>query len=130
MSIGSITGIGKQSGESGGGVYLVTMKWTVKVSNSQNLTMRTYAYTGRMINNANDFVDYIFEKGYKQNDNEYYYPCHAALGYTSTLITAIQLMAEKELSIKRLYMKYFMSWLPGVYDAEPNNLTSLTCVKL
>lgn len=129
MGIGMITSTGKQNVESGG-VYLVTMRWNVKVSSSTTLPMFTYAYTGRMINNVNDFVDYIFEKGHKQNDSEYYYPCHASLGYSNTLINAIRLAGIKELSNRFLYMQYYMSWLPGTYDAEPNNLISFTCLKL
>lgn len=130
MSIGSITSTGKQNVESGGGVYLVTMKWTVKVSNSQNLTMRTYAYTGRMINNVNDFVDYIHEKGYRQSDSSYYYPCHASLGYSGVLLIAIQLTGEIYYGDRSLFMDYYMSWLPGTYTADQTNLTSFSCVKL
>lgn len=130
MSIGSITSTGKQNVASGGGVYLVTMRWNVQVASSTTLPMRVYAYVGRMINNANDFVDYIFEKGYRQSDAEYYYPCHGVLGYSTNFVSVVQLMAEKESTIRRLYMQYYTSYLPGTLDSEPSKLISLTCVKL
>lgn len=130
MAIGAITSTGKQNVESGGGAYLVTMRWSVKVDASTTLTMRVYAYTGRMINNVNDFVDYIIEKGYQHTELDSYYPCIASLAYTNKLITGIQLIGEKEVGDRRLYLDYFVSGAAGYSTAEPNKMISLTCTKL
>lgn len=129
MSIGAITSTGKQNVASGGGAYLVTMRWKVQVDAS-TLNMNVYAYTGRMINNADDFVDYIWEKGYNHSQYDSYYPCVGTLAYTDKLITPIRFIGEKEVGDRRLYLNYYVTGAAGYSTAEPNKMTSLTCVKL
>jgi hypothetical protein len=129
MAIGSVTSTGKQNVESGGGVYLVEMMWNVKVTSTQTLGLRVYAYTGRMINNVDDFVDYIHEKGHKQTVETAYYPCSGSMAYNQNLITSYRLIAIKNVD-STLSLDYYASWTPGYNYAEPDKLRTFSCWKL